>query len=403
MDAKIIINKINAAINNINKANFINNFPMILDDLNYIYFDLPNDTRKMSSVEQFTHGSEIEIKLMEYFAKLAKTYMRVIRNMKVQIECSDEYSMSIANAGYDSTADVIKYSTFGMILGKQNQSSYLQTYLHEGRHKKQHDIYNSTELEKIINFDGNGILLLKEDIYEMFHQGNNRKFYQDNYDLLYRENDAEVFSIEELKSFIMNMYVQYAAYASNNDIKIDDELIEKAIKVNAKIQQDGLQLEEDQQRRGRINSQTIEELSGTKPITSVYIEEDITVDKMIALDKTIKAHPELQMQNPILKLLFNGNVPKTYEEIIRDRQSLIMNHLEDSSKIKKLYNDIINSDPMLYLTELVLNNNIEKIADFILEHPTLFDEYPNEIQYISTLTNNEEIYILLSNDNGKKR
>ena len=59
--------------------------------------------------------------------------------------------MSIANAGYDSTADVIKYSTFGMILGKQNQSSYLQTYLHEGRHKKQHDIYNSTELEKIIN------------------------------------------------------------------------------------------------------------------------------------------------------------------------------------------------------------------------------------------------------------
>ena len=80
-----IITRINLAINNLDKVNFISSFENIINDLEYIFFDLDTDKNKMSDVEQFEYGTNIEEKLMEYFSKLAKYYMQINYNKNVNI------------------------------------------------------------------------------------------------------------------------------------------------------------------------------------------------------------------------------------------------------------------------------------------------------------------------------
>jgi len=101
-------------------------------------------------------------------------------------------------------------------------------------------------------------------------------------------------------------------------------------------------------------------------------------DRVITLDKFIKKYPELQEKYPILKLLFNGNIPKTYEEIIGDKNSLKQNKtaLEQNNK---LYDEIIALDPILYLTEKLQIGDIDSCEAYIELHPTILSEYDEDI------------------------
>ena len=403
MNYKNIINRLNLAIDNIEKSNFISNYPNIIEDLNYIYFDLDEERSKLNNKEQFIYGADIENKIMEYFAKFTKHYLKIFYNANIDIERSEESSMSIANAGYDSKQDKIKYSSFGMSLGRINKTSYIQIFLHESRHKLQYDVYKTTNIENVLNFSGNSIILIKEKIYKSLNSDNNRMFYQDNYNFLYAETDAEKFSLDELNIIIMNMYNNYISNAQNKNQKVEKSLMLKTAKVHRKIGQDRLEIKSTQQKQGRLNSIIIEELSREKSINSSYNVQGIEVDKLIELDKTIKKHPELQEQMPLLKLLFNGNTPKTYKEILADRQNLLVTHPQYEDEINKLYSNIIKTDPILYLTDLVIHNETILIEDFLRMHQTIFNEYSEEIQYICSLSNNDEIITCLTTNNNKKR
>lgn len=402
MDYNKIIERINLAIANLEHPNFTSNFPIVIDDLKYIYIDLDNEIEKMDEVEQFEHSSEIEAKLMQYFAKLTQKYIETTHNTKINIECTDDYSFATVVGGYDNKADKIKYSTFGMTLGRKNRSSYFQTFLHESRHKMQYDAYRTNSIDEILNFKGNSILLLKDKIYESLMPKDNRQFYQNNYNFLYTETDAENYSLELLSGFVMDMYFNYIGFITNSD-QIDEQLITKMLKVHRKVSQDKLELEYNQTQSGRLNFTIIEELNGKKIISSSYNIQTIEVDKLIELDKTIKNHPELQEQMPLLKLLFNGDRPKTYNEIIEDRKKLLILYPQKADKINELYNSIINTDPILYLTDLVIKNESILIEEFIIIHPTLFEEYPKEIEEISSLSSNPVILSLLTNKSKIKK
>lgn len=161
------------------------------------------------------------------------------------------------------------------------------------------------------------------------------------------------------------------------------------------------EIEQNQKSIGRLKPSIIKETYGLIPITSKYIYEGQQVDKLIELDKYIKNHPELQETMPIFKLIFNGNIPKTYDEIIIDKQKLLGVYPEHKNKIEKIYSNIIKSDPILYLTHLVVNNKTKLIIDFINNHKTQLLEYQKEINEIIEKYNSTEIIKELISYNEK--
>ena len=141
-----------------------------------------------------------------------------------------------------------------------------------------------------------------------------------------------------------------------------------------------------------------------KPITSSYAYQGEELDKLITLDKYIKNNPEIQETMPIFKLIFNGNVPKTYDEITIDKQRLIGAYPEKRKQITEIYNNIIKSDPILYLTYLVENNLTNEVIKFVENHNTIFLEYPEEIEkIINKYWIQECTDILIQNNEQKKR
>ena len=142
-----IIDKINKAIENLETDNIIANFPSIIEDLYYIYFTLKHDKDSLDSKEKFYHSKDISAKIMEYFAKLTEKYMKLIHNTNVNIKNVEDYNLAMASGGYNSNNDVKEYNSFGLTLGRQNTTSYLETFLHESRHKMQHATYNTNDVE----------------------------------------------------------------------------------------------------------------------------------------------------------------------------------------------------------------------------------------------------------------
>lgn len=104
--------------------------------------------------------------------------------------------------------------------------------------------------------------------------------------------------------------------------------------------------------------------------------------------KFIKLHPELQEKYPLLRLLFNGTQPKTYEEIIDDKEAMKYNKsLEDGQKIESIYKVIIETDPILALTDRIVRNDDEAVSEYLKLHPTLLTEYKDEIEKLKVKYN----------------
>ena len=108
-----------------------------------------------------------------------------------------------------------------------------------------------------------------------------------------------------------------------------------------------------------INTKVEEELYNAEMIIDTYNKDGQKVDRLIMIDKYMKAHPEFQEKYPVLGLLFNGSTPKTYEEIIADREMYKQNRpSEEQEYIDKMYEEIISLDPILALSHALKNNDI---------------------------------------------
>ena len=201
-----INNRLDIALNNLNNDNFEELFPIILDDLEYILSDYKKDKEKLTSVEQFMHGIEFHDKIVLYYIELSKIYMKKIYGIDLTFVETDDYSFATAGGGYNAEDDKIYYSKFGSTLAQKSDLTFLHVCLHEARHKMQQDTYTSND---IFSFPSYMLRFLKEVLLENSLQENNRKFYTDNYEILFIENDAEIFAKKEISILVYNLYNLY--------------------------------------------------------------------------------------------------------------------------------------------------------------------------------------------------
>lgn len=403
MQSQEIINKLDRMIELVKQENFIINFPEIVNSLEYIYYILAQERKEMTPQEQYLHGVDITGKVIQFFSELVKQYIHLKYNKSIVIKREDIYSLAVANGGYNSKSDEINYSIMGMMLGAINPTSYIHTFLHEARHKIQHDLCKEKQIIEILKYPPHMIILSKTKAYIESPRNNNQEFYLTNYNNIHLEVDAENFSLSTINGMILDLFLSYLEYSDNNQIEVNQQLKLKVEKLYETIKSHTKEIEKLSNESGKIDPTTVDETYGRTPIESTYNVNGQTEDILISTDKYIKSNPEIQEEMPIFKLIFNGNKPKTYEEIINERKILLQLFKEDeelSIKIEKLYHCIIISDPVLYLTDLVMHNEKEKIIQFIDKHPSIFLEYPVEIEQIIDMCTNEEIYNLL-NDKAK--
>lgn len=368
----IIYKRLDQAINNFNITNFEELFPIILDDLEYVLVTLNEDEKKLSSVEQFMNGSKIRKKVFVYISKLATLYFKLIYNMDVNIINSSDYNLSIAGGGYNSKDGNIYYSDFGAILSQTSELSFLHTCLHEGRHQMQHESYTS---ESLLSIPPYMLKLLKESLLEDSLHENNRKFYTDNYHNLFTENDAEHFAKEEIYDLIKKLLYKYLQVSKKTTDNIDPTLMFKISKMNYIF--NSILIEENFE----IKDEVISEIYNPNIYSSTLVIGEEETPRLIATDKYIKAHPELQDKYPILRLLFNVSIPKSYEELIEDIIILKENKsIEEQHQIDALFNEIVLSDPILLLTDLLVKGDLESVSRFMEMYPTITSEYPKEIE-----------------------
>ena len=363
--------RLDLALSHMDTDQYDDLFPIILDDLKYILVDFNEDLNALSHIERFRSNSHFLLKITAYYAKLAKVYFKLIHRMDVSIINLNEFSLAVAAAGYNPDDNTIYYSDMGAIISRQTKLSFLHTCLHEGRHQMQFDYFKSDDF---LSFPPYMLKLLKEIILEEGMGDAFQEFYMRNYDLFFTENDSELFAQKEIYFFLHNLY---KLYIHNHPEKNTKELFDKMAFVA--FQTKKILSEENYQINRKIHSQLFQsEIENIR-----YAASPLSDDPLIAMDKNLKSHPELQEKYPILKLLFKGDVPKTYDEIIADRESFkVGKSLEEQRTINVLYDYIIRLDPILSLTDLLEIGFEDLVQDYLQEHPTLMSEYPEEIQFL---------------------
>lgn len=367
--------RLDIAISNLDIENIEELFPIILDDLEYILEGLAVDEKRLTSTERFMNGVNIAEKELAYFSKLATVYFKKIYNEELEIINSSDYSLALAGGGYSIETGKIYYSYMGAMLSKKSELSFLHTCLHEGRHKMQHEAYTT---EYISDFPPYMLRLLKESLLEESLQEDNRKFYLDNYQKLFTENDSEVFANEELENFIGKLLSLYLQKTNKTEKDIDNNLMYKLSKIKYLFNF------ELQKEKFNINEDVANQIYNAAIIRGDYKVNNQEVDRLIFTDKFIKSHPELQEEYPILRLLFNGNTPKTHKEIIKDLMRIKEGRtLEEKELIDALYDEIIATDPILLLTELLLSGNMKAVEVFMNTYPSVVIEYKDEIEKLN--------------------
>lgn len=235
--------------------------------------------------------------------------------------------------------------------------------------------YDQYETDDLLKFEPHMLRLLKENLLEESLHDNNRQFYQENYDRLFGENEAEMFSKYEIYNFIRKLMTVYLKETNQKENEVDEILMLKANHIDY-IFKTILQKE-----NFNINKKVAQELYDAEMISDTYSKDGQQVDRLIMIDKYIKAHPEFQEKYPVLRLLFSGNTPKSYEEIIAEREMYKQNRSkEEQEHIDKMYDEIISLDPILALSHALATNDIYMLKVYLYNHPTILTKYADEIQ-----------------------
>ncbi len=383
MKQEEIIKQLTNKLNHLKKIDFYDYFPNIIEDLDYMSEKLWIDMKSLSEEEQVDSRYEINELVISYFMEVIKIYWKEIYHEEVDYSFDELLSIG-GCAAYDGKKERVLISVIGLMIQAINTMSYMQPLLHELRHKKQHDFYKEDKIENMINYPAYFLLIEKHYLYMKKHK--NDSFYLENYTNLYPELDAEENSVNKLEEIIPTLCGKYQEKRT-----ISEELKEKIILLQRRIQEDTEQIKEDLKEKGRIQTSISQELLIDNPINSFFTEEGRLVDSLVAVDFFLKSHPELQEEYPILKLLWNNNHPKSYQELIVDKKNLLEsfpNHeinvfgitTTTHHQIEEFYQVIIKSDPILQIEEWQETNQKEKIEEYLKNHPTILEKYSKEIQ-----------------------
>lgn len=326
--------------------NLPNNYPNIDEDINYIWNILPEEMENFSYDELVDNNYKINKLVITYLMELAQIY----KNTKVDYEIDETIALG-GNAAYSKKDNKIFLSVVSMMITADNTISYLKTIFHELRHVTQHKFSKEEDINEIIKYDPELIMVLKHQIYEEY---NDEDFYKDNYHKLYQEVDSKTNSIKDIEDLISII----------KDPNLKDQLLDDL----------------DDIKELNIHPQANIEVNTITPIRTYLKVKGHKEDSLILIDKFIKDNPVLLDIYKPLKLLFNDYIPKTYDEIIKDRNNLLKEYKDTEyfNNIYRLYQNIIRTDPMYQLRDHLSSNNIDGEKEFLGMHPTLTVEYNDE-------------------------
>lgn len=364
--------RIDQALKNINNDNLETAFPCILDDLYYILYLHKLDVNQLSAGEQFEYGYNFSCKIIDYLGMLVSKYLKAVYQLDLKIVNKEGYNMTVCAGGYDRKTDKMYYSYFGSTLSNNGQLGFLFTCLHEARHKVQNDLSKNPNG---IFTDPRMILLVKEEALENSLIENNRQFYQDNYLDIFYENDAEIFAKSEITVFLNNLFKQYTKLVQSSGKEVSRDIVDKKNKVNTLINMELLQINSL-----FTNEEIVKQLNGDTPIVGYYQVNNEDKDKLIIMDKYIKAHPEMKEKYPILQIIFHGDRVKTYEELMQDKEQLLLQG--NIKNIELLFYYIIETDPILALKDRLIKGSVDDVKQYLALHPTLLREYYDEISIL---------------------
>ncbi|MDO5569668.1 MAG: hypothetical protein Q4G04_06155 [bacterium] len=336
-------------------------------DLKYLEENLPfilevgNIFDKTSKINNTQHAEVYYAFLTRYLLSyMAKKYDKKFR-----------YSLQSKNvdtACYSSGDNVIHFAEDLLFRKQPTFADLCFIVFHEFKHKMQRDDMTSS-INNLIQIDPASILFLKDQVMLL-----NSQLYKNNHDLYYMENDANLFAVREM---------------------------EKILPLNV--------IKETE--TGSKDNHSLYLLSDNADLSTKEYDDKQDLPILYKMDYEYKRFVKGKRipEESLLSLIYNqGGIPKTYEELIEDKQKLIEKYkgqvtkrktsttdyiLQETSvekQIDEIYRLIVVSDPILTIQEnfywyntsndkTVAMPRISRIKQMLENCPQLIDIYDNDI------------------------
>ena len=318
--------------------------------------------------------------LITYFSSKTINKFGLNGYVKINILTDNQYTEKFGNSGdaicicVDDINEIFYSSKIIKQLTSNNISTFLrgmQSIFHEVIHSVQNNVIQSKgKLNSLIEPKLSAYIMTIETIIRRV----DANFYKSNYSNLYKENHAEQIGLKEaidaIKDYNFKLYEMY-----------DMEKISKMIENYSQAANENLVV------FGTSNSHL-------KVMDA-------------ALCQTIKAHPELLEQYPLLNLSFNKDgSKKNIIELIKDRKDKISNY-DNIEDLNRLYRAICNEKNFVAGGLTGTKDEIYLLVDYLINND--YDEF--EFDLLRYRLDNNKIteeqkqaiidYVLQSNDRRK--
>ena len=385
-----ISNRLDQAIANIKELDIIANLPTILEDMMYIFVEYDNKYKELSYKDKYMYGDVFFSKIVEYSAEFVKKFMKHFYNVNVDIEETNNYSLVSAAAAFEKKSNKILYTSLGILFACRRKFEFILTFFHESYHKLQHDALKENTMEGLLNYPPSMLLELKEIIYR--DSTPDETFHKTNYNKLYYETTAVMTSINMLKSMFARLVKSYEEYCRRSEKTVEPEVLKNSSILETIALETAVENEKEMKANGRLDNGIIRELH-SRIINSHYVLNGEEVDRLITLDKYIKAHPEYKERYPVLKILINDQYKlRSYDELKEEKTKLLgKRNVKEYSLVSDMFRTVLLTDPILYLNALIETNNFAEIVALFEKHPTLVSEYPEEITALIVKCKNDQI------------
>ena len=393
MKLKSIIDKLNKMSKSIKEKDIVEDFPTVLSQIEFI-MSLDNKPIRVNN-DYEEKIFDVEYPKIEYMAELVKKYLEIKWDNKFSYNL-DIVDMLAPNStgGYNQEEDKTTFQVFGLMSGSINMADTIRAITHEFRHQHLYHFLHESKEENLVKYPSYFIIIAKDTIakdilVEEDENGNITKPYRDeNYKNLYMEIDANNYGIQVSRKIISELYEMYP----HKNKKLNDRVHD----LQMRLSNQSILVQNELYEEGRLNNIISSEMYLKKPITSKVLVDNESKDRLLFIDKCLKDNPIIRDKYEVLNILMNDYDYKSFSEIFMSRYKSLSNSKEPN-KVNAIYDYMIDTDPMLLITKLVIEKDVKEIKKFLRDHPTFKEEYQEEINNLfSTMTTDFDILNLLS-------
>lgn len=383
MSLKRVIDKLSKMSKELKDKDILEEFPTILNQLKYL---MSIDNKSLGLVE----GSDEKIFDVEY-AKIAYLTELVKKYMDLKWKNYFSYDLDIIDMfSLESTGEYNKYkdkdkaiiSVYGVSKYSINTADIIRNIAHKFRIQHLYHFLNENKEEALINYPSYFIAIAKDAITkEVTDKPMDEK-------RLYMEIDANNYGIEVSRRMLNELYEMYPNKSKKLESMVHD--------IQNRLSNESILVQQKLEKEGKLDHSCLSEIYLRKPITSTILVDGEEKDRLLYVDKCLKDNPIIKEEFEVLGILMNDCEFKPFDEIFMNRYKALKN-TKDPNKTNTIYDRIIDTDPMLLITKLVIEKDVDGINKFLREHPTFKDQYQEEInELFSTMTTGFDILNLLS-------